>query len=78
MEELIILVDFNSTFPLDVLNMPSGPFSGVRPANYWSATTLANGPTFAWFVNFDFGNVNLNDKHIVNNYPFFFLAWCVR
>jgi len=29
---------------------------------YWSSSTFANGPAFAWFVDFFFGNVNASDK----------------
>jgi Protein of unknown function (DUF1566) len=60
--------------------VPSGPFTlstsdsipGVQSAFYWSATTFADGPNFAWFVLFLNGLVTHTGK--INDYH----AWCVR
>jgi len=53
--------------------LPDGhPFSNVQSANYWSASSHALVPTFAWVVFFSNGVVNYNDKDNTQ------LAWCVR
>ncbi len=54
--------------------LPAGhPFSGVQPATYWSATSWAADPAFAWDVNFAVGGtVNFFVK------SFSLSAWCVR
>ena len=52
--------------------VPASVFTGVQSANYWSATTLADNPASAWFVDFYNGNVNDVDKTDS------FHAWCVR
>ena len=52
---------------------PGHPFTNVPSANYWSAaTTNAEGPTFAWIVNFANGVVSFADKPFANQ------VWCVR
>jgi len=38
------------------------PFDNVQADFYWSATTYADGPTFAWFVSLYDGYVNSHDK----------------
>ena len=48
-------------------------FTGIRsPSGYWSATTIADEPTFAWVVDFGRGLAVFSIK----NRPS--LAWCVR
>jgi hypothetical protein len=49
-----------------------GGTPGVQLYGYWSATTDAANPPFAWLVVFITGSVSANDK-TVN-----LLAWCVR
>jgi hypothetical protein len=70
-EQLASLVDTSVLYPGP--NLPSGhPFTGVQSSNYWSATTRADGTTFAWGVNFAGGYVNDSDKGVNYN------VWCVR
>jgi len=54
--------------------LPAGhPFVGVQPVTYWSATTWAVDPTFAWDLSFAVGgNANFFVK------TFSLSAWCVR
>jgi hypothetical protein len=40
------------------------PFSGVQSDDYWSSTSDAGLPTYAWFVNFALGLVGSDDKEI--------------
>ncbi len=53
--------------------VPTGhPFTNVQPGHYWSATSLAGKPSFAWNVGFIMGMVHYvktTDSHSV---------WCVR
>jgi hypothetical protein len=51
---------------------PGHPFINVQSAGYWSATTRADLPTFAWLVFFDGGPVGTGNKSVT------FHAWCVR
>jgi len=73
-EHLASLVDTNSVLCRGGgLCLPDGhPFQNVQSANYWSASTTAGSPTFAWLVNFFFGSV-LVMKLDDNGH-----AWCVR
>ena len=67
--QLASLVDSSNTDP----SLPTGhPFSGVRSAVYWSASTSASTPTDAWFVLFSNGFVGSSGKGNGR------LAWCVR
>jgi hypothetical protein len=69
-EQLMTLVDSSNSGPA----LPTGhPFSGVQSAGYWSATTSASNPTFAWLVLFGTGNVGFNIKGSGSHH-----AWCVR
>ena len=53
--------------------LPAGhPFSNVQSSVYWSATTFATDPTFAWLVAFDDGLVSAGSKTSG------FVVWCVR
>ena len=57
--------------------LPAGhPFTtgatGVQAANYWSATTVADVPADAWFVDFNDGGVIIGNKTSTRH------AWCVR
>jgi len=54
------------------VNRPKWADKDVQSANYWSATTNADNPTFAWSVVFFEGFVFLNVK--TNGR----LAWCVH
>ncbi len=52
--------------------VPASVFTGVQSARYWSATTSADLPAFAWVVFFGNGDVFSNGK--ANGLH----AWCVR
>ena len=68
-EELASLIDTTQNNPA----LPDGHhFSNVQSSNYWSSTTYAYYPTFAWSVHFYNGQVKFNDKN--NAY----YVWCVR
>jgi hypothetical protein len=75
-QELMSLVDgdpANTSIP----RLPPGhPFSNVNSSDYssryWSATTVATQPDYAWHVNFSFANAGGFDKGAL------FFAWCVR
>lgn len=73
-EQLASLVDTNSVLCLGGgLCLPDGhPFQNVQSANYWSASTIAGSPTFAWVVNFFFGGA------LVMNLDDYGHAWCVH
>ena len=67
--ELASLVDPANSNPA----LPTGhPFSNVQSAIYWSATTDAGDPTFAWDVFFDGGGVGDGNKTLTDH------VWCVR
>jgi hypothetical protein len=69
--ELASLVDPSVAAPGPTL--PAGhPFSNVQSSNYWSATTFADNPLFAWSVGFDNGLVGAFFK--INT----FFVWCAR
>ena len=71
-KELESLIDFSQFEPA----LPPGyPFSGVQFDNYWSSTTLANAPYFAWIVDLGFGFVNGDCKNCVISYH---RVWPVR
>jgi hypothetical protein len=54
-------------------SLPTGhPFLNIQSSIYWSATTSAANPTFAWFVNFGNGDVSAFEKNSA------FHVWCVR
>ena len=53
--------------------LPVGhPFTNVQSGYYWSATTLAGSPSFAWVVSFNTGEVDVEDLAHTHD------AWCVR
>jgi hypothetical protein len=59
LRELQSLVDYGRFNP----SLPLGhPFSNFQASNYWSSTTNAFLTSFAWFVLFDFGDVNFSGK----------------
>jgi len=67
-KELLSLVD-------DTRNNPSIntiKFPDVVSSNYWSSTTLAGYPSYAWFVTFGYGYSDYSNK----SDPFY--ARCVR
>lgn len=71
LQELASLVDPSISFPGPTL--PVGhPFSNVQSSNYWSATTLADSTSFAWFVNLTAGGV-FDDLKDLSHF-----VWCVR
>jgi hypothetical protein len=68
-QELQSLVDYSRNA---VPAIPAGtPFINVQ-SGYWSSTTYANYPPYAWMVNFIGGFVDNDDKTTVN------YVWCVR
>ena len=68
-KKLISLVDYGESFPA----LPHRhPFEEVQSARYWSATSVVQDSTSAWFVNFLEGDVGKNVKVSSNR------AWCVR
>ena len=70
-KELISLVDYGVASPGPVL--PAGhPFIDVQSSSYWSATSVANNPTFAWNVFFGNGIVFISNKTSDN------FVWCAR
>ena len=69
-QELLSLVDRSVSLPGPTL--PSGnPFS-VQSSSYWSASTLAQITSNAWFVHLINGSVDNINKSLTNH------AWCVR
>ena len=50
----------------------TGPFSHLRPGQYWSGTEYAPHTTDAWYFRFDFGAQNYHDKGFAT------YAWAVR
>ena len=71
MHELASLID-PSVAPGPTL--PAGhPFIGVQSAYYWSASSDAALPTFAWGVAFNNGSVVSSNKGFAGGH-----AWCVR
>jgi len=57
--ELQSLIDFAYSSPA----LTSGhPFSSVQSDGYWSATTYADVPTFAWYVYLSDGYVDADDR----------------
>lgn len=72
-KELQGLVDYSEDLAVVALNTPNGPFTGVVPGNYWSATTKGDDPTEAWYVDFSFGQVRFFGKDSGS-----LRAWCVR
>ena len=52
--------------------VPASVFTGVQSIFYWSATTVADNPSFAWSVFF------LGDVVAVSGKSSTFPAWCVR
>ena len=55
--------------------LPTGhPFTNVRLANYWTATSIADSSDSVWVVNFSDGTVSNNLKANSSSS----LPWCVR
>ncbi len=73
-EQLASLVDTNSVLCIGGgLCLPdSHPFQNVQSADYWSGSTTAGSPTFAWIVNFFIGGALVIDLEGNGH------AWCVR
>ncbi len=69
--ELSSLVDPSVAYPGPTLP-PGHPFLNVQSAVYWSASTIADAPTLAWFVDFSIGSLGGNDRFSSLH------AWCVR
>jgi uncharacterized protein DUF1566 len=67
--ELMSVVDRT----LGGLSLPPGhPFTNVQGVLYWSATTVAMNPAFAWVVDFNGGGATPNVKSTA------YRVWCVR
>ncbi len=58
--ELYSLIDFGQSSP--PLLSPGHPFVGVVSAEYWSSSTYADGPTWAWMVALGYGHVGFDSK----------------
>jgi len=75
-EQLASLVDTTGTGvdgTGDPVKLPDGhPFQDVQSSGYWSAATLVENPTRAWFVNFNDGIVSTSNKSNGGS------VWCVR
>jgi hypothetical protein len=75
-EQLASLVDKTGTGVDgngDPVKLPDDhPFSDVQSGFYWSATTVAGNPAFAWGVDFNDGSVFSFNKGVDPH------AWCVR
>lgn len=57
--ELQSLIDYTKNSPA----LPAEhPFVGVQSSVYWSSTTTASDPSYAWSVHLSDGIVNANDK----------------
>lgn len=54
-EELISLIDFSKSNPASFLH-------DMQSSSYWSASSLAPDPTYAWIVDFYSGYVSTDDK----------------
>jgi len=73
--ELASLIDTSN--PTGNPDLPvNHPFTNVQNAIYWSASTAADEPTFAWEVNFNFGNLAGGPEREVKTDTNF--VWCVR
>ena len=64
---------WESGFPSVPWLMPGAPFTNVQSSGYWSSTTDAGYPSYAWGVYMDGGGVNSFSKS--SN---FYYAWPVR
>jgi len=68
LRELQSLIDYGYYDPALPNTLGTGkwaegnPFQGVRSSFYWSSTTGAYSPTYAWGVHFSSGYVDNNDK----------------
>lgn len=73
-EQLASLLDINSILCRGGgLCLPDNhPFQNLQSGGYWSASTTAGTPTFAWLVNFFLGSA------LVKNFGANGLAWCIR
>jgi hypothetical protein len=58
-KELISIVDYSIPFPSPTINPI---FTNTKQSYYWSSTTYANDPGFAWYVDFYGVDVYINDK----------------
>ena len=54
--------------------VPVSVFTGLQSSNYWSATLVAEDPTFVWSVGFLIGSVFSHDSRTNGSLP----TWCVR
>ena len=67
--ELDSLIDYSQYDPA----LPLGhPFTDVQSNAYWSSTTEASDPDYAWIVYMDYGDVYYSNK---SNY---YCVWCVH
>jgi hypothetical protein len=67
-QELVGVVDYTAFNPA----VNTSVFSNVQSAGFWSASSFADSPAFAWFVDFFNGLVNFPSKS-GNNF-----VWCAR
>ncbi len=69
--ELVSLVNYGVSSQSTWLN--SQGFARVQPGSYWSSSTRASFPSYAWLVSFNNGGVAARDKTNKGNY-----VWPVR
>ena len=67
-EELITLIDYSQHNPAMTIDCP---FKN-NASGYWSSTTGAGNPNYAWYVAFDDGDVAYGNKY------YNFYVRCVR
>ena len=71
--ELFSLIDFSQPTAAPWIALLSGhPFTGVQAGYYWSSTSAASDPSYAWSVGLDFGRVDVGYK------PYSYYVWPVR
>lgn len=66
------LTGCSPSFPFSSCLSNTGPFSNLQPYVYWSGTTYAPEPGFAWYFRFDDGYQGITSK----SYNLFY-AWAV-
>lgn len=78
-KELQSLIDYGITVPSVPNTLGNGkwsgngdPFNNLQFLTYWSSTTFAGTPTFAWSAEFDTAEVDHISKDDTN------FCWCVR
>lgn len=71
-KELMSIVDYSIPYPGPTIN---SIFTNTKQSNYWSSTTHAGYPSYAWYVNFSVGGV---DSYGKDYYGSDYYVRCVR